>query len=209
MNLKASVWAPSLQADSLLSQAALRICVGHYASADFKPPPKSSARLLNSPAEALLELSDSQKSRWLLSSGTAHLGAVLARYFPPPARLTQRWAKRFKGQRELFAWEAVPPEGFVALGMVCSNSDDPPPTESIRCLPAAWVRPAAAPPRRLWDDSGSSGARGAIWLVNSLGLVAVTPGHEPPAGPFYEPASELFDLSDAIDADDGAPTRVR
>jgi len=27
-------------------------------------------------------------------------------------------------------------------------------------------------------------------VVNSLGLIAVTPGHDPPDGPFYEPVVE-------------------
>ena len=139
--------------------------------------------------------------------------AVLARFLPPPVRLTQRWAKRSKGQRQLFAWEAVPPEGYVSLGMLCSTTPNAPPREAIRCVPAAWVVPATTPPRKVrhnsllvalhvrasalpersarrlaqvWDDSGSSGAQGSIWLVNRLNLIAVTPGHEPPTGPFYD-----------------------
>ena len=97
-------------------------------------------------------------------------------------RLTRRWAKRGGGQ-VLTAWEAVPPPGFVALGMLCSPTDDAPPVDAIRCVPISWVEESDQPPRKVWDDSGSSGAVGSIWVVNKLQLIAVCAGHDPPAGP--------------------------
>ena len=118
----------------------------------------------------------------------------------------------------------VPPRGFVALGMLTSASEEPPPCEAVRCVPAAWVEPARAgggrdarpprpdcphgsrkerepapalpeedhsapapasllsqaraPPQRVWDDAGSHGAQGSVWVINSLRLVAIVPGHE-------------------------------
>ena len=132
------------------------------------------------------------------------LGSVVERFLPPPVRLTQCWCKRSKGQRQLYAWEAVPPEGFVALGMLCSTSEVPPPIESIRCVPRSWVRPSHTEPQKVWDDSGSSGTQGSIWVVNNLRLIAVTAGHEPPAGPFYEFMSDRSFLSELVSADTSA-----
>ena len=30
----------------------------------------------------------------------------------------------------------------------------------------------------MWDDAGSHGAQGSVWVINSLRLVAIVPGHE-------------------------------
>mmetsp|Transcript_15005 Transcript_15005/g.34018 ORF Transcript_15005/g.34018 Transcript_15005/m.34018 type:complete len:145 (-) Transcript_15005:203-637(-) len=117
---------------------------------------------------------------------SSFLVSVVQQFLLPPVRLTQIWCKRFKGQRQLYVWEAVPPEGFVALGMICSTTEVPPPVESMRCVPLSWVRLSTLEPEKLWDDAGSSGAQGSIWIVNRLRLIAVTPGHNAPSGPFYD-----------------------
>jgi hypothetical protein len=41
-------------------------------------------------------------------------------------------------------------------------------------------------PKKVWDDSGTGGRRGSIWIVNPMQLMAVTQGHEPPTETFYE-----------------------
>lgn len=91
----------------------------------------------------------------------------------------------------------------MALGMLCSTSEAPPPVDSIRCVPMAWVRLATTPPVKVWDDAGSSGTPGSIWIVNSLKLVVVNAGHDAPAGPFYELKSDRLSLQELTAVDDG------
>ena len=38
---------------------------------------------------------------------------------------------------------------------------------------------------------GLHGTPGSIWVINSLGLLAVIKGHEPPEGPFYDLDTDL------------------
>lgn len=47
--------------------------------------------------------------------------AVLAAVFPHPLRFKQSWHLA-RGDRFLYAWKAIPPEGFLALGMISSCS---------------------------------------------------------------------------------------
>jgi len=188
-----SVWAPLLRNERLLSAASVRVCLGHYASAALLKPSRGPL-----PLPRTVEVVDTRQSRWRLQQDTGALETLVAAALPPPVRYTLRWSKRGGGggARELYAWEGVPPPGHVALGMLCTAESEPPPLEAMRCVPLAWVRKATAPPIKVWDDSGSSGARGSIWVVNSLGLLAVVPGHDPPAGTFYEPALEAMFAGD-------------
>ena len=47
-------------------------------------------------------------------------------------------------------------------------------------------------PKKLWDDAGTGGKQGSVWLVNSMGLMAVTRGHDPPTDTFYDLKSKRF-----------------
>jgi len=176
----ASIWMPITHVD----RTSLRVCLGCYASPNFDPPHKQK-KIIGSGKESLLELSDVSQPMWRRQQ-SSFLVSVVQQFLLPPVRLTQIWCKRFKGQRQLYVWEAVPPEGFVALGMICSTTEVPPPVESMRCVPLSWVRLSTLEPEKLWDDAGSSGAQGSIWIVNRLRLIAVTPGHNAPSGPFYD-----------------------
>lgn len=50
--------------------------------------------------------------------------AVLAAVFPHPLRFKQAWHLA-RGDKFLYAWKAVPPEGFLALGNICSTTGLP------------------------------------------------------------------------------------
>lgn len=39
---------------------------------------------------------------------------------------------------------------------------------------------------KVWDDAGTEGRAGSIWMVNSLRLMAAGVGHDPPEGPFWD-----------------------
>lgn len=39
---------------------------------------------------------------------------------------------------------------------------------------------------KVWDDAGTEGRAGSIWMVNNLHLMAAGAGHDPPQGPFWD-----------------------
>jgi Ca2+-binding EF-hand superfamily protein len=188
---RASIWAPALHAtslaESLFRPACVRVCLGHYASTDLAKP-GATAGVVRLPVPRTLEIVDRRVGRWRLPpADTSELEAFVAAALPPPVRFTLRWSKRLApGGAELYAWEGVPPPGHAALGALCTGSADPPPVDEMRCVPLAWLVHTTAPPIKVWDDAGAGGARGSVWVVNTLGMLAVVPGHDPPRGPFYE-----------------------
>ena len=84
--------------------------------------------------------------------------------------------------------------------------EDPPPLHAVRCVPLRWCRPAP-PPRLLWDDAGTGGKRGALWVVNNMGLVGVGKGADPPKDPYYDLKEDRFFLTaeDVLVLRDEAP----
>jgi len=46
------------------------------------------------------------------------------------------------------------------------------------CVCAGWTAPSKVSPLKLWDDSGSTGRKGSLWQVGSLGLLHASEGHE-------------------------------
>ena len=50
----------------------------------------------------------------------------------------------------------------------------------------ADVSGAAGGPELVWNDDGTSGRKGSLWRINSLGHFHATVGHNPPVGPFYD-----------------------
>jgi len=47
-------------------------------------------------------------------------------------------------------------------------------------VPLRWCNATPTTPKLLWDDAGTGGKRGSLWAANSLGLMAVGRGTEPP-----------------------------
>ena len=103
---------------------------------------------------------------------------------------------RSKKTKPLFVWEPIAPDQeYVALGMICTTSSDPPKLDMVRCVPRQWVSPTSFRPVKIWNDSGTSGRPGSLWRVNSMGLMAACLGHDPPSGPFYELRADIFTTS--------------
>lgn len=97
----------------------------------------------------------------------------------------------------LYAWRPIAPDDFVALGVVCTTTEDPPPADSIRCVPRRWVQPTSVTPIQVWNDTGAGGGRpGSIWIINSMDHITVVAGHEAPKETFYELASNRFFMSE-------------
>ena len=75
---------------------------------------------------------------------------------------------------------AVPPPGFVAIGMALTATPEPPDVRSTRCVPKQWTRRATAAPALVWENAGGGGRAASVWIVNELGVAHVVLGHEPP-----------------------------
>jgi hypothetical protein len=88
--------------------------MGHYACPGFINP----ASTKNSNKYMLVELTDNATSR-ILKSKT--LNTILSSVFPHPLKLKKVWSMS-RGGKSLFAWKAIPPDNFVALGMICTNT---------------------------------------------------------------------------------------
>ena len=90
------------------------------------------------------------------------------------------------------------------LERICNLLDEPPDVTCMRCVPAAWCVPTSVTPFKVWDDTGAGGGKpGSIWTVNSLDMVAVIAGHEPPKEIFYEFKSMTFSLDGMLAGDAG------
>ena len=91
-----------------------RVKLGHYANRGFyNPLTGRSAKHYTT-----LELTDYATIRL---SRSKVIQSVLAHVFPHPVRFKQVW-HFVRGDRSLYAWKAVSPEHFIALGMVCTTS---------------------------------------------------------------------------------------
>jgi Vacuolar protein sorting-associated protein 62 len=124
------------------------------------------------------------------------MNTVVGAVFAYPQRFKQIWHLP-RGNKPIYAWKAIPPEGYTAIGMIISNSEEPPDVTSMRCVPNSWCIVSKVVPVKVWDDSGAGGGKpGSIWVVNSHGLVAFVAGHEAPKESFYELASSSFSLEE-------------
>ncbi len=54
-----------------------------------------------------------------------------------------------RGARSLYAWKAVPPEGYIAMGMLCTTTDEAPDVMAMRCVPLKWCSPTKVPPTKV------------------------------------------------------------
>ncbi|WP_219266414.1 Vps62-related protein [Pseudomonas sp. Xaverov 259] len=73
-------------------------------------------------------------------------------------------------------WRPLPPEGYVAMGLVYGVDYDKPSRHAVRCVRKDLVMAAQAG-ELIWDDKGSGS-------TNDLSLWSVTPPHAP-AGEIY------------------------
>eukprot|EP00301_Raphidiophrys_heterophryoidea_P026236 c9007_g1_i1.p1 GENE.c9007_g1_i1~~c9007_g1_i1.p1 ORF type:complete len:1470 (+),score=397.75 c9007_g1_i1:657-4412(+) len=172
---KASVWH-MLTHVGFSKANSKRVCLGDYAVEGFTSPNRKSK---------LLRMQLEDKNVMGIQSSTRLNDAARVR-MPHPVRFRQVWSQQ-RGERPIYVWQPIPPSpDFVALGMLATNSEEPPEPESVHCVPKSWTNQIAEPPTFVWDDSGTGGRPGSIWRIGKLGLMVVTVGHEVPKGPFFE-----------------------
>ncbi|MGB8920057.1 MAG: Vps62-related protein [Pseudomonas sp.] len=62
-------------------------------------------------------------------------------------------------------WRPIPPEGYVALGCVCSNDHDKPSLNAVRCVRADLVT-ASKVNELIWSDKGSGAKQSvSVWSI--------------------------------------------
>ena len=152
----ASFWNAKIETSSFARNRD-RVSLGSYAVPAYHDPTKA----VGQPANAL-EIADNKA--WSMT-GSTHMAGVVDALFPHPVRFRQVWGQEWK-HTAAYAWAAVPPPGFSALGMVLTSSSAPPPLTAMRCVPTRWTCPSSQP-RLVWDNGGGGGRPASIWIVNS------------------------------------------
>jgi len=181
-----SIWAPDFSGFRF-KKSRFDIFLGHYAAEGFGTPSK------NKPPSGLsgwtIDVVDERNALFRQFNLTsAHLNFLL----PHPIVYKRVWSET-SGHKPLYIWKATPPsESYLTLGMICTNTDEPPPLSAIRCIPRKWLKLTVERPSLIWNDAGTGGLKGSVWKTNSLNLLIATEGHEAPSGYFFDLAQTKF-----------------
>ena len=133
--------------------------------------------------QASAELIDLQTIR---TNRAATYKSLLNHIMPHPLKFKRVWHMS-RGDKSLYAWKAIAPENFIALGGMVTSSDADPDVTLMRCVPKGWVTKSSFVPQQVWDDTGAGGGKpGSMWAINKQGLIVFVPGHEPPKEDFYD-----------------------
>ena len=185
---KISVWEPAIQGGAFKQNRA-HVSLGHYIGSGFDNPNRDGKDRLS------MEITDTTGN---FMGGSSWLPHVLERFMPHPARFRLAWSLTH-GSNPFYAWEPIPPsDKFVAMGFVGSKTDTPPDVRSVRCVCKDWVRETTYL-HKVWDDSGSGGRVGGIWLINTMNLVGFVAGHDPPRQKPFDLKRQRFFLRDFSD----------
>lgn len=182
--VKGGVWEPADHKSTFKSNRAY-VYLGHYHGTGYDNPNRDGGQRLT------LEITDTTGS-WV--GGSSWLPFVLDRYLPRPARYRLVWSIT-QGANPFYAWEPVPPsDDFVALGCIGTKTDKPPDVRMMRCVCKHWCTESKHL-KSIWNDSGSGGREGSIWVFNSLNLIGFVNGHDPPRrGKAYDLKNHRFFL---------------
>jgi hypothetical protein len=185
---KASVWDPEEKSGAFRANKA-SVTLGHFAGEGYDNPNKDGKD------RYALEITDTTGSFF---SGSSWLPHVLDRYLPHPARFRLAWSLTH-GSNPFYAWEPVPPgEEFVALGFIGTTSEKPPDVKCMRCVCKEWCKESTYV-HKIWDDSGSGGREGSIWVFNTFNYVGFVSGSDPPRRRPWDMKSRRFFLREYSD----------
>ena len=114
----------------------------------------------------------------------------------PPTDFEQIWRDAGSGANaDCSIWRPIPPEGYVALGQLCSNGCDKPLLNTVRCVRADLVVLSNISDL-IWNDKGS-GARHSFsaWSLSPPDAVAgeihFAPGTFVGVGTYNKPATHV------------------
>jgi Ca2+-binding EF-hand superfamily protein len=185
---KISVWEPLVQGGAF-RQNKDGIPLGHFAGSGYDNPNRGGKECL------CVEVTDTTGS-WV--GGSSWLPHVLDRYMPHPARFRLAWSLTH-GSNPFYAWEPVPPgDEFVALGFIGSKVDKEPAVTCMRCVPRDWCKPSGFL-QKVWDDNGTGGRQGSIWVFNTMNLIGFVSGSDPPRRKGFDLKSRRFFLKEYSD----------
>lgn len=185
---KASVWDPQMQSSAFRANKTW-VSLGHFAGHGYDNPSKDSKDRLG------LEVTDTTGS---FIGGSSWLPHVLDRYLPHPARFRLAWSLTH-GSNPFYAWEPVPPsDEFVSLGFIGTSTDAQPSVKCMRCVYREWCKESTFV-QKIWDDTGSGGREGSIWVFNSLMYVGFVSGSDPPRKRPWDLKSRRFFLREYSD----------
>mmetsp|Transcript_23985 Transcript_23985/g.23023 ORF Transcript_23985/g.23023 Transcript_23985/m.23023 type:complete len:612 (+) Transcript_23985:2409-4244(+) len=167
---KGSLWEPIVGTGTFRANRAY-VSLGHFVGSGYDSPNSDGKDRLT------LEITDTQGS---FVGGSSWLPHVLDLYLPRPARFRLVWSVTH-GSNPFYAWEPIPPtDEFVAMGMIGTTKDTPPDVRVMRCVSKSWLKESDYV-HSIWDDSGSGGREGSIWIFNTLNLAGFVAGHNPPS----------------------------
>jgi len=173
-----SIWKPSMDT-GVFKKNCVRLCLGHVAVDELKDPTKAK-RLKKLPFE-IIEVSDTG------SGHKAVVDQVVQALFPYPLRFHLVWSQS-RSKKPMYIWNAVPPSNkYVAMGMVLTDTEDPPDRDCMRCVCIHLLKPTEAAPVKIWDDAGGGGRPGSVWYVSGARLLYGQKGtNEPQRKRFYD-----------------------
>ena len=184
-----SVWSPTFGADG----SRFFIKVGDYASSSYSKPREA----------VFLRLRHTDAGAFMNADDKVLMADLVSKFAPYPKRYHMVWSQRgTSGDTDgggpvesIYFWKPVPrSDRYVAMGMIATTSDEPPPLEAVHTVPRKWVVPTTMEPIQIWNDEGSGGRPGSVWAINECGLIAATKGHAPPSALFYSLKAEAFML---------------
>ena len=181
--VKGSVWEPADHKSGFKSNRAY-VYLGHYGGNGYDNPNRDGT------PRWTLEITDTTGS-WV--GGSSWLPFVLDRFLPRPARYRLVWSIT-QGANPFYAWEPIPPsDDFVALGYIGTKTEKPPDVRMMRCVCKHWCTESKNL-RSIWNDSGSGGREGSMWVFNSMNLLGFVNGHDPPRRKPFDLKSHRFFL---------------
>jgi len=188
------IWATDTSVGALNNPGRrVRIPIGDYCAENFKPPSLSNHKQIKPYKRLFLELYDTAP----IMSSSRVIKPALDQQFPLPTSFHLVW-QQLQGQKTFYAWQGVPPsDKFICIGMVGTTSEVPPPLERCRCVPRAYLVASPTMPSCIWDDSGTGGQRGSIWVGSSFNTMWVKKGHDAPGSDtFWEMKGDKFTLDE-------------
>jgi len=175
-----TIWEPIHQFQ-LFKQNVMSVNLGFYACSGYQ---QNFFQIQKPPASLqgfTIELTDTNVTGL---SKSRNLNERYINYiFPHPVQFKLAWNLR----GGVHIWKAIPPtNNYVSLGIVATISSREPLLSSLRCVHKGLVTRTSWKPVKIWDNSGTSGKKGSLWVINSLGMVGTTEGYEEPTGEFYD-----------------------
>ena len=142
-----------------------------------------------------IEFSDNSS---LLFGTSENIKLVFERLCPHPLKYSQVWKKELDNN-SLYVWKPIPPsDEYVAIGMLTTTDAKEPSVELTRCVPAGWVVPHTVVPHRYWDDAGTGGKQGSMWVGDDFGLLTAAASLELPNRKFCALWKSEFYCSDRV-----------